>query len=137
MLEILIAFIYSSLLCMLWGEAGIRQLRKAVEEDGEIMLHPAITALTGLVFIGIVLQVVSLFMGLGGWVIQILMLAVPMSYFLLSKQRLHFTSQLKKSVAELLPIGWLFLIAGSLYVLLIGAWVIIHPDTIAYHLPIM
>lgn len=131
MIATVIAWFYISLLCWLWGTLIIILFKKTANEPGFVMPHFSILCMAGLAGITAFAGILSLFIPLGTWVVQ-LVIAVPCLY-LFTKQGVHRAIELKKQMKGLHPAIFFLLIVSCLMVLVISSWKIIHPDTLAYH----
>ena len=136
MLQIILAILYTSLLCFSWGFTGLSFIRKW-SGDSYAPGFP-ITCLLGLSLIGITCQLLSVFIPMGGWLVQLFILW-PIIYIgvrypdklygLLITWKGYLNSLNKPAI--------LYLCAGLLFILVIGAWHVSNPDTLGYHAPII
>ncbi len=135
MLFILLACIYISFICLAWGHASYSLINK-ITSVNEKKPHSGILCLLGLVPVLIICQILSIFVPLGSWFLQILFL-LPALVFFLRKSGLDYIKALKNDFVFKNPV--LFLIAAICIILLLlmSSWKIIHPDTLGYHAQII
>ncbi|MEP6726959.1 MAG: hypothetical protein ABJC98_14165 [Bacteroidota bacterium] len=135
MLQIFIAWIYISLLCWIWGYALITLFTGASGRDREKIPCFYIVCFAGLSVIAVLSGLLSLVIPLGGITAQSILL-IPALFILGSSKMVR--SVLFLSVKELAArYHWATgLLAISLLILLLilGASLINHPDSMGYHL---
>lgn len=131
MLTTLLAWIYITLLCWMWGRLFLLSLKTIIQADFPAS-HFSIICVTGLASITIIAGILSLFVPLGSWWVQLLFIAPCLILFLKNDSRYSFNS-LK---TEFLNVHWvsaILLFACFLLLLVMSTWTIIHPDTLGYH----
>ncbi|MBE7172542.1 MAG: hypothetical protein INR73_18320 [Williamsia sp.] len=132
MLEIALAAFYSTLLCWTWGHLTLRFL-SAVMPRARTGLPSSIVCLTGLSSLAVTAGALSIWMPLGGIALQTGLLLVAGVYWLLNKKiRIDFFATCRK-LAFLHPLSMCLLLCFAVLLLLMGAWIIVHPDTVGYH----
>jgi len=129
MLFTIFACIYISLVCWAWGIIFTRLLKKITGQVTELSF--SITCITGLSFIISILGILSLFIPLGGWMIQLLFLLPSM--FVLSAEYKSIFKQNVKDSFSLHPPSLFLLLISIMVILVMSTWKIIHPDTLGYH----
>ena len=134
MLLILISCIYISFLCWTWGVATRTLFQRITGET--ISLTFSFTCLLGMVTITVIGGMLSIGLPLGSFYVQLfllipaLLIAFQKATLIDFRKHLHNFRQINKVV--------LFFFASSVVLLLImGSWVIYHPDTLAYHLQLI
>jgi len=136
MLITLLAWIYITLICWLWGMLIIHSLKRFTNEHEYILPHFSILCVLGLAGITCFGGILSLFIPLGGWLAHLIILT-PSFLFFLKNPRLLVFRELKK---QLTGLNWavLFLLSACcLMTMVMSSWKIIHPDTLAYHAQII
>lgn len=131
MLLTLVAWIYISFLCWTWGLLLNRIMKKlSGAEPGASDF--GITCIAGLSLITVVAGILSLFLPLGNWWIQLIFL-LPL--FLISSKDLpaKIFQGAKKYITSLYPALIILLVACIVLLLVMSSWSIIHPDTLGYH----
>lgn len=136
MLLIIIAIVYCTIISWAWGSIAITRINYWMSDE----LNPIFSTICifGLSLIGTTLQLIHIFLPLGGWLIH-LFLAAPAFYLLFftkNATQLFFQS-VKRSFCQLNIYGLLFFISACLFFILVGCWHIINPDTLGYHAPII
>ena len=139
MLQVIAAIIYISVLCWVWGQMLLNTINLYLNHQNSTpVIAVEFSCLTGLSFIGIVLQVLCLFMPLGGWGIHLLFALPPLLFYFRNRHLSYlFINTLRHRFSGLNIAGWAFFITGSLFVLAIHPWYVINPDTTGYHAPII
>lgn len=134
MLLILISCIYISFLCWTWGMSTCNLIARMTRET--LSLPFSLICLLGMVTITVLAGIISIWLPLGGLYIQFLFL-VPAILFTFQKSTIarlekhfHNFSRINKFVLYLF-------ISGAVLLLIMGSWVVYHPDTLAYHLPLI
>ncbi len=134
MLSILISCIYISLLCWTWGLATRDLLIRITRE--KILLPFGFTCLLGLVMITVIAGFLSIFLPLGGFLIQLFFL-VPALFIALQKSTL---TEFRKHLDNFRKVNRFlifYFFSAVLLLLVMGSWIIYHPDTMAYHLQLI
>lgn len=130
MLTTLLASIYITILCWIWGILFLQSI-KAITKTG-LQLPPfSIVCITGLSAITIVAGILSLFIPLGEWWAQLLFIAPCL--LLLRKNPGQFFASPKKEFSSFHFVSLILLVTCSFLILLMSTWTIIHPDTLGYH----
>src|SRR6476660_10141669 len=111
MLQIIIAIVYITFICWNWGQAGFKLINRWTGESTGTSLP--ICSLFGLALIGIVFQLFSIFIPMGGWLAQVLLLLPVLILQLLHrKNTVAAFHSLKDSITGLNLPATLFLTAG-------------------------
>ncbi len=134
MLFILFAWIYISLLCWAWGYALIGLFARFTPAVTHTTPSFYIVCFSGFSIVTVTSGLLSLFIPLGGIAAQ-LMLLIPATVIAAQKKtRVQLLADLKNLVAGQHPV--ILLLTASLLsmLLILGASVINHPDSIGYHL---
>ncbi|HET9431825.1 MAG TPA: hypothetical protein VFO70_11650, partial [Chitinophagaceae bacterium] len=95
-----------------------------------------LTCFSGLAFLGLIFTALSLLMPLGGWLAQVFLVVPALLFYLLpGSAPINFPGLWKKIKSITSIPAWISLplAASVLLVLTMHAWVINHPDTLAYH----
>jgi hypothetical protein len=132
----LLAWLYISLLCGIWGINMLHLLKRITGNKRQIHLHFSIICLLGLVCITIFASVLSLFIPLGTWLAQ-LMILLPGIIFLFLKSAKNLFSDLKKQFSQFHPTMFFLLFSCLVMLLVMSSWTINHPDTLSYHAQII
>ncbi len=130
MLLLLLASIYITFICLVWGIMAIRLLQGINKQNP--LPHLSIICLFGFSAITVLAGVLSLFIPLGRWPVQLIVL-LPACLFLFSKSWKIGWGKIKKEVASLKTPAFLLLIVCTILLLVMGSWKIVHPDTLGYH----
>lgn len=131
MLTTLLAWIYITLLCWMWGNLFFLSVKKIIQADLQVP-HLSIICITGLATITVIAGILSLFIPLGGWWVQLLFIA-PCLILFLRKDSQRFVADVKKEFQPFHPLSAIFLSACLLLILVMSTWTVIHPDTLGYH----
>ncbi len=131
MLFTLLAWIYISFLCWTWGILFLSLIKRITNVE-LASPHFSITCITGLSFITIVAATFSLFIPLGGWWVQILLI-IPCLFHFLNKRGSLNLKALKTEWTSLQLVLKILLSSLLLLILVMSSWTIIHPDTLGYH----
>lgn len=130
MILALAAIIYISFLCWSWGSAIIRLLQR-ISGGLPPSYHFSIVCITGLAAITVTGSLLSLFIPLGGWQVQLIFLLPAVLFWLKNP-----SDKLKtiSSIVSGYHISVFVLLAATiLMVLVMHSWKIVHPDTLGYH----
>lgn len=134
MLQIALAGLYVTLLCWTWGHLTIRILQSAVPGGPAPMPAFSIVCIAGLSTLAVIAGALSIWMPVGGWMLQTALLLVALSYWLMRKSvGREFFTVMRKAATRMHPVALCLLLSCSLLLLLMGTWVISHPDTLGYH----
>ena len=134
MLLILISCIYISFLCWTWGLATCNLVERMTRET--LSLSFSLTCLMGMVTITVLAGIISIWLPLGGLYIQLLFL-IPALLIAFQKST---TARFRKHLRNFRQVNkavLYFFISAALLLLIMGSWVIYHPDTLAYHLQLI
>ena len=132
----LLAWIYITLLCWLWGMFIIHSLKRFANDHEYTLPHFSILCFLGLAGITCFGGILSLFIPLGGWPVHLIII-VPCLLFLFKNHRFNIFKELKKQLPGLNKAVLFLLLTCCLMTLVISSWKIIHPDTLAYHAQII
>ncbi|MBZ5859152.1 LIC_10190 family membrane protein [Flavihumibacter profundi] len=136
MIQIIIAILYISLISWAWGSLALSVINSLLQEKYTNSFP--IISLFGLSLIGILAQILSVFFAMGGWPIQVFLVLPLFILFLKNHDTLtSLKTVLLTTFRELDLIGILFLLSSIIFILVVGSWFIIHPDTLGYHAPII
>ena len=130
--QIILAVTYITLLCWFWGYATFRTFTRLAAETSALPAFPLL-CLTGITTVAPVAGVLSLCIPLGGWLAQGI-IAVPalLCWLLVPASQKTFVQQVSAKKKNHWA-GSLLLFLVVLMVGVMGAWVVIHPDTLGYH----
>jgi hypothetical protein len=132
MLITLLAWLYISFLCGLWGTNILHLIKRITGNKQEPDLHFSVICLLGLAGITIFASILSLFIPLGTWLAQVMIL-LPCIFFLFYKTEKNLFSDLRRQFNSFHP-AILFLSLSCIIMLLVmSSWTITHPDTLSYH----
>ena len=131
MLITLLAWIYITFLCWVWGILFLQFLKKIIKSELQFP-HFSIICLTGLSAITVTTGVLSLLIPLGEWWVQFLFI-LPCIILFFKKNPPVFFAALKKEFQNLQLISKILLFVCLLLILVMSTWTIIHPDTLGYH----
>jgi hypothetical protein len=130
----LIACIYISALCWTWGFGLLSILQRITRSNPHVAADLPVTCAAGLALLGILFTALSLFIPLGGLAAQGLVLVPAVLAWTFSQNlRFQFLVQLKDSLGRLGPATTILFCISLVLILILGAWTISHPDTLAYH----
>jgi hypothetical protein len=135
MLEIVLAWIYITAVCWGWGFLTTRLLSYITGQDNMRLPSASIVCMTGLASLAIIAGYLSLFIALGSWQVQILIifpLLVTVAYK--RKQVASLFAYLVGQTLKLHALVKTMLILFIVLILLMSSWVIEHPDTLGYHI---
>lgn len=135
MLLILFAWLYISIACNGWGQLVLLAGRRFSINASGSPLHPMLVNLAGLAALGCILQVVSLFTGLGSAWIQLIILA-PAYLSLKNIANSAFFIKVRSFFFETPAATLSFLLVAGM-ILLLASYPVIHPDTESYHYPLI
>ena len=134
MLQIFLAIVYISLLCWTYGYATVQLFRNTVKAQEAAWPSFPVVCITGLSSIAVMAGIASLFIPLGGLALHLVMLTAGVGYWFMYKQTgTDFRHAICGSVKSYHLLTLLLLGICIVLVLVMGAWVIIHPDTLGYH----
>lgn len=132
MLITLFAWLYISFSCAVWGKAILHSLQKIVARDRVSGLHSGFVFLLGLCGITIFGSLFSLFLPVGSWPFQLVLLLSTIFFFFLGNTR-NFFGDLKKQFKYFHPALVFLLFCCVVMLLVMSTWTITHPDTLTYH----
>ena len=136
MIITLLAWLYITILCWMWGGLllGFFQRNKRLEPGPQF--HACVTCFIGLAGIMTISSLLSLFMPLGGYEVQLLLIAPCILYAWL-KPTQGLITNLRNQLAGLSPVLILLLFTLVILLLLLSTSPINHEDTLAYHAQII
>jgi hypothetical protein len=129
MIQTIAAFIYITFVCWCYGSAFLHLVSKLIPDKDPFTPSFIITCFTGLAVVGTIFSALSLVMPLGTILSQLILL-LPALYWAYKKW-LSFRGS--KTIPDLTTPQWAALFACILLVLVMHAWTVNHPDTLAYH----
>jgi hypothetical protein len=133
MILMIVAFIYITFICWLWGY-GFQCLWQHYSASKEKIANFSVTSFFGLGIIGIFSGFISLFLPLGGYTIHLILLLVAFLVLLKYRKMLNQTFRHLYTSFTTTPFFLkAFISSCVLLVLIMGAWHILHPDTLGYH----
>jgi hypothetical protein len=130
MIIILIACIYISFICLGWG-IGLLSFLKISKEEALVLPHPAFICLLGLSGIIAMSGLLSLFIPLGEWYLQVFLLIVAITSIFLPGKLIR--KGVWKQVIPGHRLSLTLIICCGVLLTLMGSWEITHPDTLGYH----
>ncbi len=128
MIGLLLAIVYITVNCNLWGTFITSRLRPFSPET-TAGTRFIVSSVVGLAVITALAGFLSLLIPLGKWWVQLFIL-IP-SVILAARHSNILT--IKYSWLPARPLLVLLLVAYSLLIIIIGSWTIIHDDTLGYH----
>jgi len=134
MLFILIAWIYISLLCWIWGYALISLFIRIAGNTQKLIPGFCIICFTGLSAIAVISGLLSLVMPLGNIAAQFVLLVPALLLVTQKKLRLALTESFNSMFAGYRFITGLLATCLLILLLILGASLINHPDSIGYHI---
>ena len=132
MLVTLLFSIYISLLCWTWGFLALKIFTEIAQENGANQFSFPITCFLGLSLLALVTGLLSMFMPLGTFAVQ-LILFIPALFAWLRFKAWKTLREKLRFIKQLNIVFLLALFISCLLVLAMSSWSINHPDTIAYH----
>ena len=134
MLQIALAGLYTTLLCWIWGHATICLLQTAMPGAKKTLLPFSIVCLAGLSALVVIACALSIRMPLGGWGLQLVLLLLALLYLRLNKTAWpDVRAAIRKARSDFSPLLLTLFFTSILLLLVLGAWEVVHPDTLAYH----
>lgn len=134
MITTIIAWIYITFLSFSWGKLFFRITAKSLSINHISDIHFSIVCCNGIVVITTIGTILSFFLPLGLYYIQLILL-LPCLFSLkeiFGKKNTYAEKQL-----SLLPLLKLLLACYIIVALLMSTWTISHPDTLTYHIQII
>src|SRR6187200_141406 len=131
MLFTLLAWIYITFLCWIWGVLFLQFIKKITRNELQFP-HFSIICITGLSVITVIAGFLSLLIPLGEWWAQFLFI-LPCLILFLKKDPPAFFAALKKEFQDLHLFSIILLSATFLLIIVMSTWTIVHPDTLGYH----
>ena len=131
MLITLLAWIYITFLCWMWGVLFLQFVKKITKSELQFP-HFSIICITGLSAITVIAGLLSLLIPLGDWWVQFLFILPCLALFF-KKDPPAFFAVLKKEFQNLHLFSIILLFACLLLILVMSTWTIVHPDTLGYH----
>lgn len=132
MLVTMLAWIYITILCWMWGMLVLQGIKKISADKNYVLPGFSIICLTGFGGITVFASILSLFIPLGSWQLQII-LFIPCFFFLLKKPERSFLKDIKQFLTGMHQGLQFLLIVCLLMTLVMSSWTIVHPDTLGYH----
>lgn len=132
MLFLLLSCIYISCFSWAWGLLLLGFLKRSSGDNTYAVPHFSIVCLTGLAALTIVAGILSLFIPLGGWEVQIIVV-LPGILLFFQRNRHLLAAELRRSILKLSPAALFLFIVCCLLALLMSSWKVNHPDTLYYH----
>lgn len=114
----------------MWGVLFLQLFKRITNTDLQFP-HFSIICLAGLSAITIIAGIFSLLIPLGKWWVQLFFLAPCLMHIKTIKD--HFIYSVKNEFVNLHFASRILLVSGLLLILVMGAWKIVHPDTLGYH----
>jgi hypothetical protein len=133
MIITLLAWLYITTLCWMWGTMLLAYFKKISRQEGTIHIHFCITCLTGLAGITVFSSFLSLFIALNGLPVQLLIIFPCISLFFLKPP----FPILKNHLSGIHIVFVLLLCICALLLLLMSTWSVTNEDTLAYHAQII
>lgn len=133
MIITLLAWLYITTLCWMWGIMLLGYLKKITGQSETIQIHFCITCLAGLAGITVFSSFLSLFVPLNGILVQLILLLPCISLFFLKPS----FPILKNHLSGLPVVLSLLFCVCVLLLLLMSTWSITNEDTLAYHAQII
>ena len=131
MLITLLAWIYITFLCWMWGILVLQFIKKITTSERQLP-HFSIICITGLSAITVIAGFLSLLIPLGDWWVQFLFI-LPCLFLFFKKDSPAFFAALNKEFQDLDLFPRILLAACMLLLLVMCTWTVIHPDTLGYH----
>lgn len=131
MLFTLLACIYITIICFVWG-VFVYRLMAVTAKNIASYPHFSMICLIGFAAITSIAGIFSLFIPLGGWQGQLIVL-IPFLFFLLSSNKKFIIEKIKSDISRLKFPALLLFIVYFLLLLVMSSWKIVHPDTLNYH----
>ena len=136
MLQIALAGLYITLLCYTWGHASVRLLQTALQGTKSALPPFSIVCMAGLSTLVVIGGALSLWMPLGGWALQLALLICAIAYAWFNKEVwTNAWASAGKAASRMHSFLLALLVVSLTLLLVLGAWVVVHPDTLAYHAP--
>jgi hypothetical protein len=132
MIILVLAWLYITLLCRAWGILVLRCIRFFTGEAQLVPAHFSILCFTGFAGIAIVSCLLSLFIPLGGWMAQLLIL-LPCSVFLVKKEKRGDWKKLTDFFRLAYPAFLVLGLCCLLLLLYLCSSLVDNDDTLGYH----
>ncbi|MFI5185554.1 MAG: LIC_10190 family membrane protein [Chitinophagales bacterium] len=126
------AWLYISFSCAIWGKIMLHSIQRILGREQVNSFHFSFICLLGLSGITVFASFLSLFIPVGGWLFQVILLLSTIIFFLL-KTTGSFFAGLKKQLKSLHPVLIFLFCCCVVMLLVMSTWTINHPDTLAYH----
>ena len=136
MLIYLLGMLYTTFICWSWGLAVWKLLQKNVGKGNLSQLTLPEQSLLGMIAIIVTGTLLNFWIPLNGWAQQLILLLIASISFL----RFSGYQSIRSEFAyyQKLPLTSKLLLILSLgLVLVMSSWLIIHPDSLAYHFPLI
>ncbi|HYM93215.1 MAG TPA: hypothetical protein VET23_03695, partial [Chitinophagaceae bacterium] len=136
MIITLLAWLYITILCRIWGVLILITVKKISRDDKSMPVHFSISCFLGLAGITVFASLLSLFIPLGGWLAQLLIVA-PCTLLLFIKPGQRIFPELKKNFSRSHTILITLIFFCLILVLHTSSWKITNEDTLGYHAQII
>lgn len=134
MLQIAVALLYITLLCWTYGYITIALFKNITAAQQTRLPGFSIVCMTGLSCIAVLAGILSIFVPLGGILVQLSLLLAGAVYWVVNKNiRADFMDAMKQGEKTYNLPTLLLLITFLFLLIVMSAWTIIHPDTLGYH----
>jgi len=110
----------------------LRRLQRWCKDDAFVRPSFSIICITGFVFVTVFAGILSLWMALGDWIPQLIII-MPCIVVFFQKGNPSFFKELKNQFAGLHRAVLLLFVLSVIMILVMSTWTINHPDTLAYH----
>ena len=136
MLIYLLGIIYTTFICWSWGLGVWNLLQKQFGKGNLSQLTLPEQSLLGMIAIIITGAILNFWIPLNGWIQQSTLLLIATVFFLKFSGYRSLQSEL--SYFKLLPLtSKLLLVLALCVILVMSSWSIHHPDSLAYHFPLI
>src|SRR5438045_1518092 len=132
MLVTLLAWIVLTFVCWSWGHAFLEVFNPAKQKD---LPHVSLVCFSGFAVVSALASLLSVFTKISS-VIFLLFFILALLYTFVRKTGKLLQQNFLQAIKTPLPFLLLFLL-GSLLVMVMSVWHIIHPDTVEYHAAII
>jgi hypothetical protein len=134
MLATIIAWIYITCICWIWGTIVILGFNK-IDKTNSYCPHFSIICLIGLSFFQVVFGYFSLFIHVNSIYIHLGIIITSFFIFLIIKK--HKKKGTVIFFPKMHPVIWILLVLCQFIILVMSTWHILHPDTLIYHAAII
>ena len=136
MLLLFAGILYTSFVCWSWGLGAWKWLQQISKGSSMGLLSFPEQSFIGFIFITALGAVANFWIPLGGWYQQLFLFVMA----LLFCWQYNGFSLLKTELGLYVKMKWtakLLLLIAAGWILIMGSWKIIHPDSLAYHFPLI